>query len=270
MAPVTKITKGSRKKPRIEKIQADKIRVDEQVQRALIPARRKAIAEKLDLDGLGVITVSERDNGEMVVLDGQHRLAALDYHDMGEWEVDCHIYRGLTVAQEAALFRRLNDTRKITPFDDFSKALTEGDAQSLALNEIIQQHGLRVTASGGDGQVTCITKLRQLYVSNNGVADGATLDEVLGVVLDAWGLHYPAVEKSILGGAAIVLSTYGKELDHATLVEKLAKVKGGPSGLLGQARLFRDFRTAPMDRLVASVIVQVYNKGRTTRKLAEL
>lgn len=270
MTPVTKITKGMRKKPRIEQVQASRLSVDENVQRDLIPARVKALAAKLDLDALGIFTVSERDDGQLVVLDGQHRLAALVSHDMDEWEVTCHIYRGLEEAQEAALFRRLNDTRAITPYDDFSKGLVEGDPEALAIDAICQKHGLSVTHYGGDGHVTCIRKLRQLYISNNGVANGAILDDALSVVLDAWGVHYPAVEKSILGGTAIVLSAYGKEIDRGKLVEKLAKEKGGPSGLLGRARMLKEMRTASVERLVASVIVGTYNKGRSTGKLAEL
>jgi hypothetical protein len=270
MAPVTRITKGSRKKPRIVPVRADRLTVVERVQRGLIPARAKALAGKLDLDALGIFTVSERNDGQLVVLDGQHRLEALLIHDMGEWEVTCHIYRGLSEAQEAALFRRLNDTRKITPFDDFDKGLVEGDPEALAINAICQKHGLQVTHYGADGHITCIQKLRQLYVSSNGLPSGAILDDALGLVLEAWGVHYPAVEKSILGGVAIVLSAYGKEIDRGKLVEKLAKEKGGASGLLGRARMLREIRTTSVERLVASVIVGTYNKGRGSGKLAEL
>lgn len=270
MKPVTKITKGSRKKPRVEQVAAERLTIDEEVQRALIPARVKALAGKLDLDALGIFTVSERDDGRLIVLDGQHRLAAIVAHKMGEWEVTCHIYRGLTKAQEAAMFRRLNDQRNITPFDDFSKGLVEGDPEVLAINTICQKHGLKVTHYGGDGHITCIRKLRQLYASKNGVPDGAVLDDSLSIAMEAWGVHYPAVEKNILGGLVIVLSTYGKEIDRGRLVEKLAKEKGGPSGIIGRARMLKEVRTASVERLVASLIVGTYNKGRRSGSLAAL
>lgn len=270
MAPVTQITKGSRRKPRVEQVRADRLHTDAKVQRQIIPARVKALAAKLDLDALGVFTVSERDRGDLIVLDGQHRLAALLSHDMGEWEVTCHIYRGLSEAQEAAIFRRLNDTRKITPYDDFSKGLVEGDAECVAINEIVEGHGLTVRHAGRDGAITCITKIRQLYVSNNGVPNGATLDDTLGVAIEAWGLRYTAVEKNVLGGLAIVLKTYGEELERPKLIEKLAKYKGGPSGVLGKARLLKEVRSASIERLVAALVVQIYNSGRSANRLPEL
>lgn len=270
MTPVTQITKGSRRKPRIETVAAERLRIDAKVQRQLIPARVKVLAAKLDLDALGIFTVSEREKGDQVVLDGQHRLAALLSHDMGEWEVLCHIYRGLSEAQEAAMFRRLNDTRKITPYDDFSKGLVEGDQECVAINAIASAHGLDVRHSGRDGAITCITKLRQLYISHNGVPNGAILDDTLAVAIEAWGHRYSAVEKNVLGGIALVLRTYGEELQRSTLIEKLAKFKGGPSGVLGKARLLKEVRSASIERLVAALIVQTYNAGKSANRLPEI
>lgn len=270
MAPVTKITKGSRRKPKILNIPAKQIRVDPEVQRQLIPARVSKLTEAMDLDGLGIITVSERGKGDLIALDGQHRIAALEQLGMGEWEVTCHVYSGLSKAQEAALFRRLNDTRKITPYDDFSKGLVEGDEECLAINEIIESHGLRVAGYGSDGTITCVSKLRQLYESKNGRADGAVLADALTDSLAAWGVRYAAVEKNILGGLALVHRTYGSEVDRPALVNKLSKYKGGAAGLLGTARQLKDLRSASMERLVAAVIVEVYNRGRRSGQLEAL
>lgn len=270
MAPVTQITKGNRRKPQIREIAADRLRIDPKVQRAIIPARVKAIAAKLDLDGLGIITVSERQGGELVVLDGQHRIAALLHHGMGEWEVTCHIYRGLDLAQEAAMFRRHNDQRAITPYDDFEKGITEGDELCVSVNEVVENNGFKVMASGRDGGITCVKKLISLYTSSNGVADGVTLDATLSLAAEAWGHRYPAVEKNILGGLAIVVRTYGEEIDRVNLIERLSKIPGGPSGLLGKARMLKEIRSASIERLVASVVVEVYNRNKRSGKLAAL
>jgi len=269
-AAVTAITKGSRRKPRIVEVPAEKLKIDQQVQRRLIPARVKALADKLDLDGLGILTVSERANGDLVVLDGQHRVAALLQHDMGEWEVTCHVYRGLTLAQEAAFFRRHNNQRPITPYDDFSKGLVEGDEVCCEVNAIVEGHGLHVAGAGRDGAITCVKKLLQLYAGSNGTPDGALLDATLDLAVATWGLRYAAFEKNVLGGVAIVLGTYGDEVDRAKLIEKLAKFPGGASGLLGKARMLKEIRSTSVERLVAAVIVEVYNRSRRGGKLASL
>lgn len=270
MSSVTKITEGSRRKPKVKQIPANQIHVDPEVQRDIIPARVKALADKMDLDGLGVLTVSDRGSNGIIALDGQHRLAALEQLGMAEWEVTCLVYTGLSVAQEAALFRRLNDTRKITPFDDFSKGLVEGDETCLAINEIVEAHGLRVKGYGGDGNVTCVSKLRQVYGINGVAPVGEILDRTLEDSTEAWGVRYSAVEKNIIGGLAIVHTTYAEEIDRPTLVKKLAKYKGGASGLIGTARQLKELRSASVERVVAAVIVEVYNRGRRSGQLDAL
>jgi len=268
MDSVTKITQGSRRKAKTTTIAACDIRVDPEVQRGIIPARVKALAEKLDLDALGVFTISDRGGRDYVAIDGQHRLAALERVGMGEWEVTCHVYSGLDMSQEAALFRRLNDTRKITPFDDFDKGLKEGDETCVAINEIVEGYGLTVKAGGGsDGSISCVNKMRQIY-SINGVAPvGEVLSRTIEDALGAWGVTYAAVDKSVLGGLALVHKTYLDEIDRPALVKKLAKYKGGASGLLGTARLLKDLRSAPLERIVAQVIVETYNRGRRSGQL---
>jgi hypothetical protein len=262
----TRIVDTAQSIPAVETVPVADINVDETVQRGLIPARLKKLAEELDLDALGVVTVSQRDNGEYVVIDGQHRLAALKEHEMGEWDLTCNVYRHLTLAQEAALFRRLNDTRKITSYDDYSKGLVEGDPEIVAINGIVQRHGLKVRNYGHDGTVTCVTKIRQLYQSKDGLPAGQNLDEALEVSLGAWGQKAAAVEKSLLGGIALVLRKH-PDIDKRSLTEGLAKFGGGAAGVLGKARLFKEVKAASIEKLCGEVIVENYNKRRRQGKL---
>lgn len=269
MTPATRIVENAESVPTVEHIRADQIKIDERVQRALIPARAKKLTDELDLDALGVVTVSLRDSGIYVAIDGQHRIAALLANEMGEWEVICNVYRKLSTAQEAALFRRLNDTRKITAYDDYTKGLVEGDPEIVAINGIVQQHGLKVGTYGGDGWITAVTKLRKLYQAKDGLPAGENLNEALDVAIKAWGPVYSAMEQSVLGGLALVLRKY-PEADRASLIEGLAKFGGGPAGILGKGRLLREIKSSSVERLCAEVIVETYNKRRRTGKLDPL
>lgn len=261
MSPVTRIVERKESAPHVADIRADRIIIDERVQRSLIPARLKKLTDTLDLDALGVITVSERDDGDLIAIDGQHRLAALLAHDMGEWEVTCHVYRKLTLAQEAALFRRLNDTRKITPYDDYSKGLVEGDPECRAIEKILRKHDLQLSPYGADGRPTCVSKMRQLYQPRpkEHLKAGENLDETLGLAIEVWGNVYPAMEKSILGGLGFVLRVY-PDANRKSLAEALAKFPGGPQGLLAKGRMMREIRPGSVERLVAAIIVEAYNK----------
>lgn len=254
-------------KPKSEKIVAGKLTVDHSYQREAIPARIKAIAENIDLDGLGVLTVSRRKDGTNVIIDGQHRVEALRYHGFDEeWDVECRVYTGLTTEQEAALYRHLNNTRRITAWDEFKAGLVAGDVECLAIDAIVKANGLKVSSYAGDAKVMCVAALRNIHKRYGGDALGGAL----GMVTSAWGHTANAVEKDIVIGASIVCATFNGEIEKPSMVKKLAKTPGGPSGLLGRARGIREMQSAPISRIVAQQMVATYNKGRRTNLLDEL
>lgn len=264
---VAKITRGSRRKPYIKDIAAEAIKVDPRVQRQLIPKRAKDLAAKLDLDGLGVLLVSKRGKEDYYVLDGQHRLQALKLHDLGEWEVTCQVYEGLSLAQEAEFFRRHNDTRPVTPYDDFEKGLVAEDAECLAIAGILASNGFKMASSTRDGGISAVVKTREVYRWDQ----GETLNRTLAALVSAWGRGASSIEKPVLGGMARVMRAYEEEeIDLKRLAHKLAKTAGGASGVLGKARALRDLSPNPLEKLVGQVILGIYNQGRTTNRLADL
>ncbi len=250
----------------IQQIRASLLTIDTRVQRGPPTAARvKQLVANFDLDRMGIITVSKRRGGGLTVLDGQTRLVALKELDLEDWEVTCNLYTGLTEAEEAHLFRILNNTRKPTPYDDFTVGVTEGDPECLAIMNIIKKHGLKLAGTSQDGAIACVSALRLSYR-----AGADSLNRALETATVAWGLTADAVQGVIVRGLAIVHETYGDEIDRPALIKKLAKCQGGPAGLMGNARAARYTRSAPITRLVAAAIISVYNRKRRNGALADL
>jgi hypothetical protein len=89
------------------------LRIDPTINRPLNRQRVHTIAEKFDPDAIGVLTVSVRPDGTYLLLDGQHRLAALRQAGWdGQQKVPCDLRHGLSQVQEVALFVKLNNTAK--------------------------------------------------------------------------------------------------------------------------------------------------------------
>jgi len=246
-------------------IRADRLTVNQKY-RAVNMARARKMARTLDLDVLGVFTVSEQNDGSFVVLDGQHRHFALLANGLGEWEVDCLVYHGLTVKQEARLFLGLNNNQKPRPMDKYLAGVEAQEPMYVDIEGILRKHGLKVSTYPGDGTVQAVTALTRLYEKQ---PDGVLLDRTLGLVLAVWGPMKGTLEKPVLEGVGMFLNTYGDAVDLNALVLKLEKFPRATM-LVGQGRRFIEMKMAGHLALgVCMMIVETYNHGRQHR-LAQL
>lgn len=261
-------------KSRMEEIPASRLAIDRRVQRELIPARVRKLVKSFDLDAIGVVTVSERAKGERfvyVVIDGQHRVIALREHGLNDWPLKCHVYTGLSLQDEAWIFRKLNDHRLLSKWEDFDKGLREGDAECKGIERIVDDAGLGLYKVSQDQKVACIATLQKIYRNSMFGRNGAdVLREALDISVESWGGISSGLEGSVLEGLSLVAGKYNGEVDRKALVQKLSKYPGGPSALLGNARGLRNIKSLPVPRLVASLVVSLYNKGRRSGQVAEL
>lgn len=245
----------------VEQHRADTLAFDERVQRAVNQARVRKIAKSLNVAAIGVITVSRRDDGSLTVLDGQHRLLALLENGLGATVVTCHVHHGLGVAGEAELFLLLNNTQGVNPVDSYRIGLTAGDEECVAINKIVEAVDLRVAMQVGPGVISCVATMRTVYRKGGPNA----LAPALCVPLAAWGNEPTSVEGPIVAGLGEVFHRYGEEIDRAALVRKLSKFPGGAPALLGKAKGLHEYRkSVTRGRCVASLILDLYNRGRRT------
>lgn len=248
----------------IERHRADSLVRDERVQRNIIDKRVRDLAANLNLDGIGVVTVSKRADAKLVILDGQHRIQALIDAGHGSYLVTCNVFHGLTVPQEAERFRVLNNTRKPTALDDYVKGLTAGDPECVAIDKILKRVGLRVTLQSGPGIISCVDAFRSVYRSKRGPGPAA-LGFAVSTAVAAWGVHSDSVDGHIVRGLGDIYLRYQEEIDRPSLIKKLAKFPGGPAGMIGKAKGLREMRPGAISRCVAILTVDLYNKGRRDR-----
>lgn len=259
--------KSRKLKSEIKEIPAEKLKLDPKVQREQTPARLKYMEENLDLDAIGVLTVSDRGRGRYFILDGQHRWQALMNSGLGEWPVRCHVYAKLTTAEEAQLFRDLNNTKRRSAWDDFSKGVLAGDPECVAVTRIVEDAGLTISDQKTDGSIRAVVALTRTYRSANGHGE-SLLANVLAVAQAAWGNQADAFDGHIIAGIGRLLLTHDGEVDREALAQKLSKIPGGPAGLIGRAQARREFEGGAVAANVMAVAVSTYNKGRRSGALA--
>ncbi len=226
-----------------------------------------------DPNALGTLSVSVRTDGTTIILDGQNRAELCRRAGWGDQRVLCRIYTGLTLQQEAGLFRALNDNRRVRTIYKFLARVTEGELGAVAINTVVQQLGWKISDQAGPTHITAVVSLERIYVGdrrqNKGVPDLGAVVTTLNVVTEAWGHRSEAVNGQVLIGVGQVIGRYGEAIAVPELVKRLSTYPGGPTGLLGDARGLQRYQGGSVANSISDVIVKRYNERRRTNKLPD-
>lgn len=159
------------------------LHVDPDYQRHSNPERASFIARTLDPEVLGILIGSEREDGSIWLLDGQHRRDGVDMRYGSHAQVLVYVMRGLTIQEEASIFWKSNKFRlHPTANDSFRARLLSGEESSVAIKRITEKHGINLCLTPtelGPKDVFAMATLERLY--RNG-----TLDTVIYVIASAW------------------------------------------------------------------------------------
>jgi hypothetical protein len=239
------------------------MRVNPLAQRDLNRARVAQLAACFDPEQLGAPVVSCR-GGRFWLLDGQHRVEAYKLW-LGCWEdqqIQCWCYEGLTEAQEAERFLRLNDTLTVNAFAKFKVAVAAGRDAEADIDRITRALGLRIAARRSGGGICAVATLRRVY-DRAGVA---VLARALRIIRDAYG--DTGLDGPVIDGIALVCQRYDGDLTERRAVARLAAAHGGVHGLLSRAGQLRQSTGVAPAECVAAAAVELINRGTGRAKLA--
>lgn len=228
-------------------------------QRELKKHRVDELVANFDLDVFGQPEVSWRD-GKYFIIDGQHRIAALKvWLDKG-WEIqkiECRVYQGLTEAEEADMFDRLNDVLIVSSFDKFKSRVTAGRETECAISAIIKTEGLVISRDKIPGAVHAVGTLVRVYNRSS----GEVLARSLRIIRDAYG--DAGFEAGVIDGIGHLCQRYNGALDEQLAVQKLSETRGGVNGLLGKATILHKQTGNSRSQCVAAAAVDIINANRT-------
>lgn len=247
------------------------LKISEMAQRKLSMAWVNERVPVFDPEALGFIVVNKRSDGDMYVIDGQHRTELLRAVGWGDQDVQCELYVGLTLREEAAEFLRRNDRRAVRPFDQFRVRVTAEEPVACAIVKILAAESLTVALGDGDGRVHAVGALEAVY-SGMGLATGKetgqALTRTLRALKEAFGPASTSFQGGLIEGLGLVFLRH-KEISRDVLVSKLSKIAGGASGVIGKGRMVRDVKGRSIPQCIASVIVDAYNQGRRGDRLPD-
>jgi len=233
-------------------------------QRRLDTKRAQKIADDFDSDKFGIPVVMHRD-AAWLIIDGQHRIAALHLLGWDDQRVQCQVYENISDEEAAKVFSGRNESVRIQPVPRFRAAVVMGDHDAVEIDRIVQAAGLAVSDSWAHAAVRAVGALHKVY-RPNGTERPEILRQTLRVIRDAWGVGQDAMQGALIAGIGLFLARY-EDVDMVVLRRKLAATPGGPHGLIANARTVQKMNGGSIPTAVAILTVTEYNKGRRTKQL---
>jgi hypothetical protein len=174
------------------------LKIDASYQRSIEIGTSQALIRRIamywDWSLCQPLAVARRADGALMVVDGQHRLAAARLR--GDiYDLPCVITAYESAAEEAAAFVALNQQRRpLGALDLFRAALAAGDEESAAIHALIAGAGLSLAphsncTAWAPGQVSNIGGIRHAYKRIGGEATSAAL-RALGSAFAGQVLQY--------------------------------------------------------------------------------
>lgn len=230
-APEPKLLADSGDAGAIEVVRIEDLHRDMAYQRAINQQLVDEIARTWDIAAAGPIVVSRRKNGDLYIVNGQHRTAAAK--QAGEREIIAQVINGLTPREEAILRLKGNRRRTDTPMERFAAQIAAGDVETHEIRRIVESLGGRVNSHPDQATgINAISALEAIYRKDG----GTLLVRTLELLRDGFGsLDGPCVSVNALKAAAWFLEQHGGDgASRARMVERMQTL--GPLDLARRAR----------------------------------
>lgn len=248
--------------PRIERratqqwIQLGMTRINPLAQRELVPNRVNALVAKFDPEQLGLPTANLRD-GHWWIIDGQHRIEALKAWLGDGWE-EQHVlvsaYEGLTEAEEADTFLKVNDAMAVNAFSKFRVGVKAKRPDETGVMKIVTNLGLRITRDrNDDAGIMAAGSLLRIYRD----LGPTVLARALAVLHGAYGRT--GLDAVPLRGMALLVARYDEAVEDDLMVQRLKAAAGGVGAVLNKAERMRKETGNQKIHCVAAALVDTYN-----------
>ena len=249
------------------KINVDDLNIAESYQRTIVPARVNRIAKEIDPDAFGSLTVGERRDETLWVVDGMQRLTAA--RKLGITSVPCDVFKSEGPEHEARVFRLKNKERtNVSACSIFRAQLVEGDQQTVEIANVVKASGLKLRLDGGAAGWPFVKAVKALERSFQRVgSDG--LRQAFRILGEAWAGEDDALQGDVIEGVCWFIKK-NETFDEQRLIEKLRtkSVSGVMRASDANYKLGRDRDSSSYGRSLATydAIELIYRKGLRGKK----
>lgn len=227
-------------------------------QRPINAAHVQDMTRTYDKRNFDPIVVSEREDGTLVLIDGQHRVTMCKA--LGIRAVMARIITGLSNEEEAELFLDLNgfsgQRKKIKPGEIFNAKLVAKDDAATEIKAIVEKHGFKF--GNASGEVQAHNTLMKLHKKHG----QESLDRTFKIIRNAWGIQRMITHNAIIEGVTTFIVTYGKDKAYSDEAFASALSKTTPGEIVKTIRYDATSRVQTVKELNAMLNVFNFNKKK--------
>jgi hypothetical protein len=217
----------------INVVELSTLRVDPIYQRDLKAEFVEQLAAKWDIITAGTIVVSKRPDGNLYIVDGQHRAAAA--MRVGETHILAQVVLEPSAEEEARLRLKGNVKRTDRVHEVFRARIAASDPTAIAVSRILTSLDTQINMVPTlDAGINCVQTIEKLYMLDEGV----TLIRILSLLKDLFGPLKPEVASTnMLKGIAWFIEQHegGTPTLDMDRFERILR-EFGPSALNRSAR----------------------------------
>lgn len=195
-------------------------------QRDVNQARVAAMLDNWDENAAKGVLVSRRADGTLFVIDGQHRREAQWQRGGPQQRVHCIVVAGLSLADEAALFVKINTKRGAVNTNTVAKAqVTADDPRFAQIMDVLCFSELSYSFNGKGKAAPGVIRCWGALVTIFDLGGTELLTRVLAFARGAWGGDPASLDARTLKAVAAFIRRYEGQAgyDEAKIIAKLAR-----------------------------------------------
>lgn len=224
-ADLERVRRENRRRPRVvlKDVPIDQITRETIYNRKLDIARARKYARRFDWRLFQTVSLNQREDGSLNLVDGQHRVAAAALVWGDKMPVPATVTKFASVGEEAGAFDEINTSRSPLVFQTrFNARLLAGRPDAVGISALIEEAGLRIgkgrwVNDSNPGEITTLGTVSKMYKRYGPMA----VAEALGVLKASWGDDPEAYRAALLEATGLLHVLYPGKVRPERLIGQL-------------------------------------------------
>ena len=247
-------------KYRVKQVPLAQLKVDLRVQRDIKEHNLRKLTANFEPALIGVIIVSEREDGSLWVADGQTRVAAARANGM-TGTITAIVYTGLSLQEEARLFLGHNAKSSVRALDKLRVSWSADELHALDIERALNAAGFSFRRG---------SRLRPAFAAGalikaHRLTGGANLERTMRVLNDAW-----PTDENAAHGVLILSVAQFLDLHKAVDPERLARILSAerPMTFVADTKQVKTIeRLTTLDEAGVRILTNAYNRQLRTNRI---